>query len=217
MTCRGTVPPRGRRAWLLARVALAIMMLALSGMGAYGAAGFTLYDTPHPISSVRFENGRGQALSLADFRGKVVLLNVWATWCAPCRREMPTLDRLQARLGGPDFEVVPLSIDRGGRPAVRRFYREIGITSLGIYVDKTGKATRPLRVLGLPTTLLIDGEGREIGRLIGPAEWDTSDMVSLLRKRLTKTSSLQAPADIQSAQFGPTRKDAGSSTGRVPR
>lgn len=175
---------RGGGPRLLARAALAGMVLAGSGATANAAADFNLYDKPHPISEVRFEDGRGQVLNLAAFRGKVVLLNVWATWCPPCRWEMPTLDRLQARLGGPDFEVVPLSIDRGGRTAVRRFYREIGITNLGIYVDKTGKATRRLRVLGLPTTLLIDREGRALGRLFGPAEWDAPDIIALLRRTI---------------------------------
>ncbi len=177
---------RSRGPRLLARAALAGMVLAGSAAAANAAADLNLYDAPRPISEVRFEDGRGQALSLAAFRGKVVLLNVWATWCVPCRREMPTLDRLQARLGGPDFEVVPLSIDRGGRPAIKRFYREIGISNLGIYVDTSGKVKRPLRVLGLPTTLLIGRQGRALGRLIGPAEWDTPNIIALLRRTIAK-------------------------------
>ena len=178
---------------------------------------FAIHDNPKPVPELMFVQEDGSPLTLEVFRGKVVLLNIWATWCAPCRREMPTLDRLQDNLGGPDFVVVALSIDREGVAVVKKFYDEIAIKNLKIYVDSTGKATRTLKVIGLPTTLLIDGEGREIGRLIGPAEWDTPEMVSFLRKRITKTSSLQAPADNQSAQVGPTRKDAGSSTGRVPR
>src|SRR5262249_34528033 len=119
--------------------------------------------------------------TLADFKGKVVLLNIWATWCGPCRKEMPALDRLQAALAGPDFEVVALSIDRGGMDAVRKFFADIGIRNLAMYLDSSGQALRTLSALGLPTTLLIDREGREIGRLIGPAEWDSPEMVEFVR------------------------------------
>jgi len=103
---------------------------------------------------------------------------------------MPTLDRLQAKLGGPGFEVVALSIDRAGPTAVRKFYEEIGIKSLAIYIDGSGKATRTLKVVGLPTTLLIGADGREIGRLVGPSEWDAPEMVSFLRKHIKETRRL---------------------------
>lgn len=170
---------------------------------------FAIHDKPEPLPELKFVREDGSPLTLEDFRGKVVLLNIWATWCVPCRREMPTLDRLQDNLGGPDFVVVALSIDREGVAVVKKFYDEITIKNLKIYVDITGKATRTLKVIGLPTTLLIDKDGREIGRLIGPAEWDTPEMVSFLRKRITKSNSSRVPADVQSAQFSPTRKDAG--------
>jgi thiol-disulfide isomerase/thioredoxin len=127
-------------------------------------------------------------MSLADLRGKVVLLNIWATWCAPCRREMPTLDRLQAEIGGPDFEVVALSIDRKGLPVVKEFYEELGLQEVGIYVDPSGKASRELSALGVPTTLLIDREGNELGRLAGPAEWDSPEMVSFIRGYIERQS-----------------------------
>jgi thiol-disulfide isomerase/thioredoxin len=110
-----------------------------------------------------------------------VVLNIWATWCGPCRRELPTLDRLQATLGGPVFEVVALSIDRAGLDMIGKFYAEIGIERLAMYVDTTGKAARDLGVLGLPTTLLLDGKGRELSRLVGIAEWDAPGMVEFLR------------------------------------
>jgi thiol-disulfide isomerase/thioredoxin len=155
---------------------------------------FVLRDTPVPVPELRFTNGEAQPRTLADFRGKVVLLNVWATWCLPCRKEMPTLDRLQAALGGDKFEVVALSIDRGGADAVRKFYTEIGIQHLAIHVDTSTQVGFALATAGLPTTLLIDAEGRELGRLIGPAEWDAQDMVAFLRsiieregERLTAT------------------------------
>jgi thiol-disulfide isomerase/thioredoxin len=147
-------------------------------------ASFVWLDAPRALPEIRFETGGGEARTLADFRGKVVLLNVWATWCGPCRKEMPTLDRLQARLGGPDFTVVPLSIDRQGVPAVNRFYEEIGIAHLGLYVDSSNRAGAALGLTGLPTTVLIDREGNEVARLVGPAEWDGPDMIALIEQYL---------------------------------
>lgn len=150
------------------------------------AAGLRLVPAkkPVPLPELRFTDGEGRPLTLAGFRGRIVLLNVWATWCTPCREEMPTLDRLQARLGGPDFEVVALSIDHDGIAAVRKFYREIGIKHLRIYIDPTTEATARLNVLGIPATLLIDREGREIGRVLGPAQWDAPEAVETIRQHL---------------------------------
>mgnify|MGYP003670275688 FL=1 len=108
-------------------------------------------------------------------------MGTWRIFAARCREEMPTLDALQAELGGDRFEVVALSIDRAGSPVVRRFYDEIGVTNLKIYVDKTMLSMTALRTVGLPTTILIDAQGRELGRLVGPAEWDDPAMVSFLR------------------------------------
>ena len=153
------------------------------------SSNFALHKEPKPLPELVFHNGAGKQIRLADFRGKTVLLNVWATWCGPCRREMPTLDRLQTMLGGPKFEVVALSIDRAGLDPVRRFYREIGIKILGLYINSTGKTTGTLGIVDLPTTLLINGDGREIGRLVGPADWDTPDMVAFLKKRLPNPSN----------------------------
>jgi thiol-disulfide isomerase/thioredoxin len=153
---------------------------------------FSMRTTPQPLPEIRFQNGHSEAMSLADFKGSVVLLNIWATWCAPCRREMPTLDRLQATLGGPDFQVVALSIDRQGLPVVQEFYDELGLGTLPIYVDQSGKAQRALSVLGVPTTLLLDREGNEIGRLLGPAEWDSPEMVAFLRDYLKRTAGAEA-------------------------
>jgi thiol-disulfide isomerase/thioredoxin len=150
---------------------------------------FSMRTTPQPLPEIQFENGQGEAMSLADFKGSVVLLNIWATWCAPCRREMPTLDRLQATLGGPDFQVVALSIDRQGLPVVQAFYDELGLETLPIYVDESGKAQRALSVLGIPTTLLLDREGDEIGRLLGPAEWDSPEMMAFFRDYLKRTAT----------------------------
>lgn len=145
---------------------------------------FTPVNPPRPLPELHFTDGAGRAMTFADFRGRVVLLNLWATWCAPCRKEMPTLDRLQAKLGGPDFQVVPLSIDRQGLSVVKPFYKELGLKSLGIYVDQSGKAASDLGAVGIPTTLLVDREGREIGRKVGPAEWDSPAIVEMIRRYL---------------------------------
>jgi thiol-disulfide isomerase/thioredoxin len=143
------------------------------------------------VPALDFKDGDGNPVTLADFRGKVVLLNIWATWCVPCREEMPALDRLQAELGGPEMDVVALSIDQSGVEAVKDFYKEIGLEHLGIYIDKTGQAGAKLVAIGIPTTLLIDREGRELGRRVGAAEWDSPEMVSFLRDVIEKTRDQQ--------------------------
>jgi thiol-disulfide isomerase/thioredoxin len=163
-------------------------MLAIAAATARAAAdppqGFALNEAPQPVPEIGFADGDAKPKTLADFRGKVVLLNLWATWCLPCRKEMPTLDRLQAELGGPDFEVVALSMDRKGPDAVRKFFTEVGIRHLALNIDASSKAMFTLGAFGLPLTLLIDREGHEIGRLIGPAEWDSPDMVEFIRGRI---------------------------------
>jgi len=142
---------------------------------------FNIHPQPRVLPTIRFADEKGHAMTLQDFRGKVVLLNLWATWCPPCREEMPTLDRLQARLGGPGFEVVAVSIDRDGLPAVQEFYLQTAIKQLRVYLDKSGEASANLGATGIPTTLLIDRESREIGRKIGPAEWDSPEVVTLIQ------------------------------------
>lgn len=158
-------------------------LLAVPGPATAGEPpqNFAVQETPQPLPEIQFQDGDGQARTLADFSGKVVLLNIWATWCAPCRKEMPTLDRLQAKLGGPDFEVVALSMDRGGPDKVKKFFAEIGIEHLALNIDISGKAMFALGAPGLPMTLLVDRQGKEVGRLIGPAEWDSSEMVDFIR------------------------------------
>ena len=142
---------------------------------------FKLLQEPRPLSELRFVDGDGQERTIADFRGKTVLLNIWATWCAPCRKEMPSLDRLQAKLGGAEFQVIALSVDAGGLRDVRHFYDQLGLGNLGIFVDQSSWTMQGLQVLGLPTSLLVDREGREIGRTLGPADWDQPDALTLLR------------------------------------
>ncbi len=156
---------------------------------------FALHEAPKPIAAIRFEDGQGQSRGMVDFRGKVVVLNIWATWCIPCRKEMPALDHLQAVLGGANFEVVVLSIDRGGKDVVRKFFANVGIQKLTMYLDTSGKATHELGVVGLPTTLLVDSEGREIGRLIGPAEWDAPDMLEFVSCIISFVHAVQSQKD----------------------
>jgi len=135
---------------------------------------------PVPAPEIAFKDGDGNPLSLAAWRGRVVLVNLWATWCAPCRREMPALDRLQAKLGGDDFEVVAISVDRKGIAASSKFLDDAGAENLALYVDESFQVARDFRVPGLPVTILIDRQGREVGRLTGPAEWDSEDALSLI-------------------------------------
>lgn len=145
-----------------------------------GPSGFVLHDAPRELPDLRFVGGESNAVALSDFLGRTVVLNLWATWCAPCVEEMPTLDALEAELGGEDFEVVALSIDRGGADLVRAFYERTGVRQLEVYVDPSARATDAVGALGLPTTLLIDARGREIGRLVGPATWDSPAMIGFL-------------------------------------
>jgi thiol-disulfide isomerase/thioredoxin len=194
---------RGGFLGMAAAVALVLPAIAMSAPSGEAQApeGFIVHASPRPVPPIAFKNLQGDPMSLADFRGKVVLLNIWATWCTPCRREMPTLDRLQAELGGPDFEVVALSVDRQGRRVVGEFYHELGLWQLGIYLDPSGEAPRALKALGIPTTLLIDRQGREVGRLLGPAEWDSPAMVAFFRGYVER-SEPSAPATT-SARNGP--------------
>lgn len=172
--------------WLMA----ASSVLAVADADAQEAVmPFPLHDSPRVLPELRFQDGEGAERSLSDFRGKVVLLNIWATWCGSCRKEMPTLDRLETELGGNDFEVVGLSIDRAGIPAVKQFYQEIGVKALGIYVDASEEAARLLRVFGLPTTILVGRDGLELGRYAGPAEWDSPEMLGFLRQQVEQRAS----------------------------
>jgi thiol-disulfide isomerase/thioredoxin len=181
---------------LAASMAAAAMFLTSQfAAGQEPPKNFVMHDAAKPMAAIKFDDDQGRSRSLADFKGKVVLLNIWATWCGPCRKEMPALDRLQAALAGPDFDVVALSIDRGGMDAVRKFFADIGVRNLAMYLDSSGQALRTLSALGLPTTLLIDREGREIGRLIGPAEWDSPEMIEFVRCVVAKRDAAKTAKD----------------------
>jgi thiol-disulfide isomerase/thioredoxin len=151
---------------------------------AAGGVPFARTTKPKAIPELQFRDASGRERSLADFRGRMVLLNIWATWCTPCREEMPALDRLQAKLGGPEFEVLALSVDQQGAEPVRKFYDDIGIRALERYIDPSAQAAFKLGAVGLPATLLVDRGGREIGRHVGPAKWDAPEVVEDLRRRI---------------------------------
>ena len=141
---------------------------------------------PQPLPPLTFQTMDGKETTLADFAGKVVVLNLWATWCAPCREEMPGLDRLQAQFADRDVVVLALSVDRAGPERVTQFLGEIGVEHLQVYRDPKAAATRALKVPGLPATILIDRQGREVGRVLGIAEWDGPAAVAAIEKLLAE-------------------------------
>lgn len=145
---------------------------------------FVFKKVPEALPAVTFLDAAGKEVSLADFRGKTVLLNLWATWCAPCREEMPALDRLEAALGSEKFQVVALAVDKSGLEGAKKFLDEIGVKDLKVFADPTARDGTKLKVIGMPTTLLIDAQGREVGRLIGPAEWDSPEAKRLIEANL---------------------------------
>lgn len=172
-------------------VAVAILAIALFGVSSDTPAGppafrgalkpFESFEPPRPAPEISFTDTGGKSLTLADFKGRVVLLNYWATWCAPCVEEMPALDRLQARLGGDAFTVLAVSVDRQGLPVVEPFLAKLALRDLPIHLDVSGASMRAFGVRGLPTTMVIDSTGREAGRLEGMAEWDSPAAEALLR------------------------------------
>ena len=137
------------------------------------------HEEPKPVSSENFFDSSGSAISLDDFRPKIVVLNFWATWCAPCRKEMPTLNALRERLAGDEFEVLAVATGRSSPEDASDFLVENEIDSLELYLDPKMKFLRGMGVLGLPTTVVIDGEGYEIARLVGDADWNSESAVEI--------------------------------------
>jgi thiol-disulfide isomerase/thioredoxin len=156
----------------------------LDGSGSSNALSSSFPEHPRDLPALRFTDADGHDLSLADFPGRPIVLNIWATWCTPCRQEMPSLDRLQAAVGKSQLLVLPLSIDSQGAFAVKAFYRELDLRNLDIFLDRSAQASHELATVGIPTTLLIDRDGREVGRKIGAAEWDSPEVLELVRRRL---------------------------------
>ncbi len=147
-------------------------------------ASLTLATRPKPLPELGFDTPEGTKASLADFKGQTVLLNLWATWCVPCRQEMPALDRLQGILGSKDFAVVAVNIDTARLDRPKAFLHETGVKNLKLYTDSTAAAFQTLKqagkVLGLPATILVGKDGCEIGTMAGPAQWDSDDALTLL-------------------------------------
>jgi thiol-disulfide isomerase/thioredoxin len=212
-----TQRPR-RRGVLIAAAALAGLLAGLGGV--YGIAGMTrnpdaalcqgALDTAKRIASLAhgevaaltvasdplrvpdlaFRDGDGNEHKLSEWRGRTVLLNLWATWCVPCRREMPALDALQTKLGGPEFQVVAVNIDTRNPDKPRTFLRDVGVTNLAYYADPKAEVFQDLkqigRAFGMPTTMLVGPSGCEIGTMAGPAEWAGDDGVKLIEAALSR-------------------------------
>ena len=148
-------------------------------------AALTMATTPLRLPDLVFEDADGKPRKLSDWRGRTVLVNLWATWCVPCRKEMPALESLQTRLGGPDFEVVAVNIDTRDPEKPKNFLKDANLTRLGYFSDQKAKVFQDLktigRALGMPTSVLVDGQGCEIATIAGPAEWDSDDAVKLIK------------------------------------
>jgi thiol-disulfide isomerase/thioredoxin len=149
-------------------------------------AAFLVHSERKPAPDISFQDSEGTHLSLSRWQGRVVLVNLWATWCGPCRKEMPELAELQQRLGSEDFEVVAISIDRQGAEVARPFLEAAGAAALKLYLDPTTKVLADFKSVGLPASMLIDRSGREIGRLFGPAEWASPEAVRLIETAIAE-------------------------------
>jgi thiol-disulfide isomerase/thioredoxin len=148
-------------------------------------AALTVAHTPFRVPDIAFKDAAGHVRTLADWRGRTVLLNLWATWCVPCRREMPALDTLESDLGGKDFEVVAVDIDTRDPEKPLAFLKDVGVNHLAYYSDQSAKVFQDLKMagkaFGMPTTLIVDRSGCEIGEMAGPAEWSSADAIKLVR------------------------------------
>jgi thiol-disulfide isomerase/thioredoxin len=151
-------------------------------------AALTMATTPLKLPDLAFEDGDGKPKKLSDWRGRTVLVNLWATWCVPCRKEMPALDSLETKLGGPDFEVVAVNIDTRDPEKPKNFLKDEKLTRLSFFADPKAKVFQDLksigRALGMPTSVLVDGQGCEIATIAGPADWASDDAVKLISAAL---------------------------------
>ncbi len=148
-----------------------------------------LFSDPAEVSQEVFTDPSGGEFTLADFEGKYAVVNFWATWCAPCRKEMPQLSELQAEFGGDDFEVVTIATGRNPLPAIAQFFKEINVENLPKYLDPKSALARDMAVLGLPITLILDPEGREIARMRGDAEWNSDSAKAIISALLGERGS----------------------------
>jgi thiol-disulfide isomerase/thioredoxin len=156
-------------------------------------AALTMASTPLRLPDLAFLDGSGQPKKLSDWRGHTVLVNLWATWCVPCRKEMPALDSLQTKLGSPEFQVVAINIDTRDPAKPKAFLKDAGLTKLDYFTDTSAKVFLDLksvgRALGMPTSVLVDGQGCEIATIAGPAEWDSDDAVKLISAAIKPTTA----------------------------
>lgn len=139
-----------------------------------------VHSAPKMAGVANFLDENGDAHELADYKGKVVLVNFWAVWCAPCRKEMPSLDALEQALGGEDFQVVPIATGRNRLPGIKKLFTDVGVTSLPILTDPRQGLAREMGVLGLPATVLLDREGREVARMTGDADWNSDSARAII-------------------------------------
>jgi len=148
-------------------------------------AALTMATSPLRLPDLAFEDADGKPRKLSEWRGKTVLVNLWATWCVPCRKEMPALDSLQTKLGGKDFEVVAINIDTRDPEKPKNFLKEANLTKLGYFTDTKAKVFQDLKnigkALGMPTSILVDAQGCELGTIAGPAEWASDDAIALIK------------------------------------
>lgn len=173
----------------------AILLMLANSAGAAGLASaldigpdgnpiirFAAPETPTPAPDIHFVDTAGTEHSLGSYRGKVTAVHFWATWCVPCRSELPQVEALASTLNGPAFEVLPISVDREGIEVVTAFYNEQGITKLPAYLDRGLKAFRAFRLSGVPATIFIDAEGNEIARVLGDRDWARPEVLDVVRK-----------------------------------
>ncbi len=182
----------------ISRAAKYAAMAALAGLtGVFAGAFFSAKPTkvealqtprglvrvvdPQTVPDIAFNDANGWETHLSDWRGRIVLLNLWATWCGPCKTELPSLDRLQANLGGKNFAVLAVSTDRAGPKAPADYFDREGIKHLQVYNDKTGDAAILLRAAGLPLSIVLNEKGQEIAHLFGPARWDSPELIEKLK------------------------------------
>jgi len=176
-----------RSAVLYIAVALGANAAAAQDLGDYLTGqmrGLVIHDAPVAASSLPFVRADETEGALADYSGRYVVLNFWATWCAPCREEMPSLQNLQTQLGGDEFAVVTLATGRNPPQAIRRFFEEIGVETLPQYRDINQQIAREMGVFGLPITVILNPEGQEIARLRGDAYWDSPEAIALIEALL---------------------------------
>jgi len=162
---------------------------ALAAMREGDMKKLNFHSTPQPVPETEFTHQNGQSVTLSEFSGKIVVVNFWATWCAPCREEMPMLSELQTELGGEDFEVVTIATGRNAQPAMEKFFDEIGVDNLPLHRDRNQQLARQMGVFGLPVTVILDRKGREIARLQGDAHWNSKSAKQILRALIGQSSA----------------------------